>query len=56
MSDYLITEIDSTPNIDVRYRTEVVGGGGAGRLEQLELRDRRSAGSQHRSGGRACSC
>jgi thioredoxin reductase (NADPH) len=42
MSEYLITEIDSTPNIEVRYCTEIIGGGGRGRLEQLELRDRRS--------------
>ena len=28
MSDYLTTEIDETPNVDVRLRTEVVYGGG----------------------------
>jgi thioredoxin reductase (NADPH) len=39
MSDYLITEINATPNIDVRYRTEVIDGGGNGRLERLTLRD-----------------
>ena len=38
MSQYLIREIDAAPNIDVRYRTEVAGGGGDGRLEQLSLR------------------
>lgn len=37
MSDYLIREIDATPNIDVRARTEVVGGGGDAKLEWLEL-------------------
>jgi thioredoxin reductase (NADPH) len=42
MSDYLIREIDAAPNVDVRYGTEVVGGGGEGRLEQLRLRDRLS--------------
>jgi thioredoxin reductase (NADPH) len=42
MSEYLITEIESTRNIAVRYCTEIVGGGGRRRLEQLELRDRRS--------------
>jgi thioredoxin reductase (NADPH) len=42
MSNYLVTEIDVTPNIDVRYCTEVVGGGGNGSLENLELADRRS--------------
>jgi thioredoxin reductase (NADPH) len=41
MSDYLITEIAATPNVHVRYGTEVVGGGGGrGRLEHLELRER----------------
>ena len=39
MSDYLIREIGNAPNIDVRFRTECAGGGGAGRLEYLELRD-----------------
>jgi thioredoxin reductase (NADPH) len=42
MSNYLRTEIDVTPNIEVRYCTEVVGGGGNGSLEHLELADRRS--------------
>ncbi len=38
-SDYLIKEIASTGNIDVRSSVEVVGGGGRGRLERLLLRD-----------------
>jgi thioredoxin reductase (NADPH) len=38
MSEYLVDEIARTPTIDVRYGVEVVGGGGAGRLERLELR------------------
>jgi thioredoxin reductase (NADPH) len=38
MSQYLIREIEAAPNIEVRYRTEVAGGGGDGRLEQLSLR------------------
>ena len=42
MSDYLIREIAAAPNISVRYDTEVVGGGGEGRLEYLELRDKKS--------------
>jgi thioredoxin reductase (NADPH) len=42
MSQYLITAIAATPNIDIRYRVEVVGGGGEGRLERLELKDRQS--------------
>jgi thioredoxin reductase (NADPH) len=42
MSAYLIREIDSAPNVEVRYRAEVAGGGGDGRLKRLELRDQRS--------------
>jgi thioredoxin reductase (NADPH) len=38
MSDYLIREIDDAPNIRLRTRTRVAGGGGAGRLEELTLR------------------
>jgi thioredoxin reductase (NADPH) len=40
MSHYLIREIENAPNVDVRYRTEVVGGGGDGHLEHLLLRHR----------------
>jgi thioredoxin reductase (NADPH) len=40
MSQYLIRQIEAAPSIDVRYRTEVAGGGGDGRLEQLRLRHR----------------
>ena len=40
MSEYLIKEIDVTANIDVKVRTEVVGGEGHGRLEALVLHDR----------------
>ena len=39
MSDYLVREIQATPNVDVRTGTEVVGGGGQGRLQRLVLRD-----------------
>jgi thioredoxin reductase (NADPH) len=39
MSHYLIQTIAATPNIDVRVRTTVVGGGGEGRLQELVLRD-----------------
>ena len=42
MSDYLIREIKNAPNIDVRFRTELTGGGGAGRLQYLELRHKGS--------------
>jgi thioredoxin reductase (NADPH) len=40
MSDYLIRQIEAAPNVDVRYRCEVAGGGGRGHLDQLLLRDR----------------
>ena len=38
MSEYLITEIDATPNIDLMYGVEVVGGAGDGRLETIDVR------------------
>ncbi len=40
MSSYLVRAIESTPNITVRRRTEVVDGGGDGRRERLTLADR----------------
>jgi thioredoxin reductase (NADPH) len=42
MSTYLVRSIESTPNVTVRVRTEVVGGGGGEVLECLELADRAS--------------
>jgi thioredoxin reductase (NADPH) len=39
MSDYLTSAIDAAPNIDVSFRTEVVDGGGDGRLEEITLRE-----------------
>jgi thioredoxin reductase (NADPH) len=42
MSRYLIGEIEAAPNIDTWFETEVVGGGGEGRLERLVLTDRRT--------------
>ena len=41
MSDYLIREIEATPNITVRLHTEVTDGQGSGQLDSLTLRDRR---------------
>lgn len=38
MSHYLVRQVEGAPNIDVRLRTEVVGGGGDGWLERLVLR------------------
>jgi thioredoxin reductase (NADPH) len=40
MSDYLVQQIRSTPNIQVKLGAEVVGGEGGDRLETLQLRDR----------------
>ncbi|MFW3171351.1 FAD-dependent oxidoreductase [Geodermatophilus sp. CPCC 206100] len=40
MSHYLVRQVEETPNIEVRTSTEVVDGGGDGRLEHLVLRDR----------------
>jgi thioredoxin reductase (NADPH) len=42
MSDYLITEISATANVNVRFRTEVVDGDGDARLERLTLRENAS--------------
>jgi len=40
MSDYLVRELAAAPNVDVRHRVEVVGGGDDDRLRRLELSDR----------------
>jgi thioredoxin reductase (NADPH) len=42
MSDYLVKSIERTPNMEIRYNAEVVGGGGDGHLEWLDLSDRSS--------------
>ena len=39
MSDYLVRQIEATPNVAVRLRTRVVGGRGDTRLESLTLED-----------------
>jgi thioredoxin reductase (NADPH) len=39
MSEYLIREIESAPNIAVRHRVAVTGGAGQSRLESLTLTD-----------------
>jgi thioredoxin reductase (NADPH) len=46
MSSYLRATIDVTTNVDVRLATEVVGGGGANRLEHLVLHDTSSGKSE----------
>jgi thioredoxin reductase (NADPH) len=40
MSQYLVQQVKASPNIEVRLRTEVVGGGGEDWLKRLELRGR----------------
>jgi thioredoxin reductase (NADPH) len=40
MSDYLVREIRTRPNVEVRLRTEVVEGHGDGQLERLTIADR----------------
>jgi len=40
MSHYLIRAVEAAPNVDVHAATEVVGGGGEGRLQHLVLRER----------------
>ena len=39
MSDYLIKELEAAGNIDIRFNTQVIDGGGEGRLERLVLKD-----------------
>jgi len=46
MSQYLVERITSTPNIEVRYRSEVVAGRGDGHLEKLTLADRDSGAAE----------
>jgi thioredoxin reductase (NADPH) len=40
MSSYLVRAIESTPNVTVRHRTEVIDGAGDGPLESITLADR----------------
>lgn len=40
MSHYLVQQLEASPNITVRLETEIVGGGGDGWLERLDLRAR----------------
>ena len=47
MSEYLIREIGSAPNVDVRYGLEVVGGGADGGLDHLVVRSVESGREQH---------
>ena len=47
MSHYLVRQLEATPNVAVRLDTEIVGGGGeAGSLGRLVLRDRRTGAEE----------
>jgi thioredoxin reductase (NADPH) len=46
MSDYLVKEFQANDAITVRLGTQVVGAGGAGRLEQLTLHDGRTGATE----------
>jgi thioredoxin reductase (NADPH) len=46
MSDYLVRELESTPNIEIRLRTEVVDASGTTRLSALTLRDGRDGSTE----------
>jgi thioredoxin reductase (NADPH) len=46
MSSYLVEAIEAAPHIEVRTTSEVVEGLGAGRLQQVTVRDRRAGSEQ----------
>jgi thioredoxin reductase (NADPH) len=46
MSQYLRTMIEATPNIELRFCTQVADGGGEGHLEWLVLQDREGAATR----------
>jgi thioredoxin reductase (NADPH) len=46
MSDYLVREIEASPNIKVRLNTEVIAAHGDHRLQSLVLRDRLTGSAQ----------
>jgi thioredoxin reductase (NADPH) len=41
MSDYLVQQIHSTPGVDVRLNSEIVGGEGTDHLETLAIKDKK---------------
>ncbi|WP_424466493.1 FAD-dependent oxidoreductase [Pseudoclavibacter helvolus] len=47
MSEYLIRELDSTPNVSVAGNSEIADGGGQAALEWVSVRDR-TTGEEHR--------
>ena len=46
MSHYLVEQVEGAPNIEVRLRTEVVGGAGEDWLDTLDLRDRETGSTE----------
>jgi thioredoxin reductase (NADPH) len=46
MSHYLVREVMASPNVEVRTRTVVVGGGGEGRLQELVLGEKATGDEQ----------
>ena len=46
MSQYLIDEINATPNIDVRTTTQIAASEGTGKLEALTLKDTKTGSTQ----------
>ena len=46
MSSYLVERIGATPNVEVRFNSEVCGATGEGHLERLTLRDRRDGSTE----------
>ena len=51
MSRYLVDQLEARPNIDVRYRTEVVAAHGDTSLEAIDLRDTRSGETRRLESG-----
>jgi thioredoxin reductase (NADPH) len=47
LSDYLVREIETAPNITIRYGIEVTGATGGAWLESIDLRDRASGETEH---------
>ena len=52
MSHYLVRQVEATDNVEISSGTEIVEGGGDGRLERLTLRDR-AGGTQRTVGAEA---
>lgn len=50
MSDYLIRELDSAPNVDVRPRVDIVDGDGEQFLRSFTVRDRDTGATEQLSG------